>query len=312
MKKISFVLLTFLVIFGTGCLKDKGFDNQEYGINNPGSTAAGVGFNGAYTRGIGLDVTGDAQLLDATFSTIGYYAATPPSSDMHLTIATDPTLVDDYNTANGTSIVVLDPSAYTLDENFVLPAGSQYATLPISINSTLELDLNTTYAIGLRIIDVDNGAQVASNMGKRLLIFNIKNRYDGAYELTFSNYHPVYNPDYEGSVAEVEMWTTGPNTVKIYWPDLGGFYNPALLGGDLTAFGSQEPEYTIDANNKVTVQNSFAGATTFYNMNSSFDSHYDPITKTIYAKFGYNNPGGVFVPGTSREWTQEFRYIGPR
>jgi hypothetical protein len=48
-------------------------------------------------------------------------------------------------------------------------------------------------------------------------------------------------------------------------------------------------------------------------MAAGYNSHYDPATKKIYAKWGYNySPGPVFNPATTREWTDVFTYLGPR
>ena len=145
----------------------------------------------------------------------------------------------------------------------------------------------------------------------REIVFNAKkNKWDGVYDLTFSNFHPVYNPNYDGSFTQVELKTTGPNSCKIYWPLAGGYYNPSVLNGGLQYYVSQEPEYTFDTiTNKVTVQNASATAVTFYTMNPTFDSHYDTITQKIFCKWGYRYVGGQFDPTTSREWTQEFTRI---
>jgi hypothetical protein len=101
--------------------------------------------------------------------------------------------------------------------------------------------------------------------------------------------------------------------VKLYWPDAGGYANPAILSGGFSYFGSQEPEYTINpTTNAVTVQNAFVGATTFYTMAQGFNSRFDPATKAMFAKWGYSyTTPGVF-DASCREWTQEFTYLRPR
>lgn len=311
MKKISFILLAFTVVLATGCLKDKGFDNQEYGIKDPsGTSTPGVGFNlkggAGYIRTIGLDVTGNAQAIAPENYTIGYYAGTKAPKDIHVSVALDPSIIDDYNTANGTTVQELDPSVYTIaSQDLVISAGAQNTAINMTVNSTLTLDPSTTYAIAFRIVNADNGIQIASNMDKQLLIFNIKNQYDGRYELTFTNVHPTYNPTGLGATVEVEMWTSGPNSVKIYWPDNAGFYNPAILNGALNAFANQEPEYTIDpSTNAVTVSNSAAAGTVVYSMFSGYNSIYNPATRVIDTKWGYSN--------FTRVWTQNFTYLGPR
>ncbi len=175
------------------------------------------------------------------------------------------------------------------------------------------MDPSSTYAMGFTITSVGDGASV-SNAKSMVVTIGAKNAYDGVYEDAFTFYHPTGNPGYTGDVVEVHMITTGSNTCKIYFPDFGDFYNPIFFNGSVTAFGAQEPAYTIDPiTNKVTVQNTYVGAVTFYTMAAGFDSHYDPATRTYYVKFGYNyDPGGVFNAATSREWTQTLKYLRPR
>lgn len=175
------------------------------------------------------------------------------------------------------------------------------------------LDPSSTYAMGFTVTTVDNGASI-SYAKSQVVTIGAKNAYDGVYEDDFKNYHPTSNPGYTGDVVEVHMITTGSNTCKIYFPDFGGFYNPAVLSGAMSAFGAQEPAYTIDpVTNKVTVQNAYVGAVTFYQMAAGYNSYYDPATRTIYCKFGYNyDPGAIFNPANNREWTQKLKYLRSR
>ena len=61
MKKIisSTLILAALAVSFTGCLKDKGFENHTYGINDPDTQPPGVGFPKAVaskvTIGVELD-----------------------------------------------------------------------------------------------------------------------------------------------------------------------------------------------------------------------------------------------------------------
>jgi hypothetical protein len=179
------------------------------------------------------------------------------------------------------------------------------ATLGL-FNSTITVSGNTIYYVRAY---AQNAAGIAYG---NELSFKTKSFISGRYLLNFSNFHPSLNPNYDGSSTEVQMIPTGLNKCKIYWPITGMFANPAILNGGLQYFANQEPEYTIDpVTNKVTVQNAFAGAVTFYTMNPNYNSYYDPITKNMYAKWGYRYVNGQFDPTTSREWTQEFIYLGP-
>ena len=240
-----------------------------------------------------------------------------------VTITNTQAVLDSVNTANGTSFELLPTAAYTFTApsgvtangstwTINLAAGELARVISINLNKS-QLNFSKSYAFGLKITNSTVGSP---SLGSGIYIVNVivKNKYDGKYELTFKNYHPTSNPGYTGDVVDVEMHTTGASSVKIYWPDEGGYYNPAVLGGTLTAFGAQEPNYTVnETTNAVTVQNSYPGAVTFYTMAAGYVSQYIPATKTFDVKWGYNyDPGGVFNSSTTREWTQQIKYLGPR
>ena len=185
--------------------------------------------------------------------------------------------------------------------------------LKINIDPSLLITLGKRVGLGLQIGEAP-GAKISESKFQIGVEISAKNAYDGVYNLTWTNYHPTANPAYTGSTTEIEMHTTAANKVKIYWPLAGAFACPAILNGNLQYFGIQEPEYTINiTNNAVTVQNTAPGAVTFYAMATGFNSRYDPGTKTIYAKWGYNyGAGGAFDPANTREWTQTMVYVRPR
>ena len=239
-----------------------------------------------------------------------------------VTLTNTQALLDSVNAANGTNYVLLPTAAYTITApsgvtvngttwTLNLAAGELAREIFINLNKS-QLDFSKSYAFGLKVTSSSVGSP---SLGSGVYIINIivKNKYDGKYELTFKNYHPTANSGYTGGVLEMEMHTTGSTSVKIYWPD-EGYYNPAILNGALSAFGAQEPNYTVnETTNAVTVQNSYPGAVTFYTMAAGYNSVYIPATKTFDVKWGYNyDPGGVFNGATTREWTQQLKYLGPR
>lgn len=221
----------------------------------------------------------------------------------------------------GNPLQKMPASWYTLNTGGVLgstivldfAAGEISKTISLSIPNAQLLNPSSTYAFPFKIVSVSNAESKISINSALIAKVAAKNQYDGMYELIFSNYHPTNNPGYTGDKVTVQLVTTALDKVKIYWPDAAGYFNPALLAGNLSYFGSQESEYTINpATYTVTVQNAFTGATTFYTLNPGFNSFYDPVAKNIYAKWGYSYVGGTSIPGTFREWTQQFKYIGPR
>jgi Domain of unknown function (DUF1735) len=316
---LSLLLSTMAVAF-SGCLKDKGFDNNRYGINDPDTQPPGVGFPlGANAKNaVGIDVSGTTQVLDGLVY-VNLESGIPTPADVKITIAnTTAAQVAAYNTANGTSIQVLPSALWTVATALTIPAGGRNVQVPLSVTNTLTLDPNISYAIGLTINSVDGGVKIADNLKNLFLVFGIKNAYDGKYTLLGQNYHPTAAASFPTFTTRVELRTTGPNTVKIFWPALGGYASPASLNGSLTAFAGQEPEITINtATSKVSVQNVATGATTFYTMgqgfnNAGYDHRWDPATKTIYANWGYNMGGGVFSPASSRAWIDTLIRTGPR
>jgi hypothetical protein len=315
-----------VLLIHTGCLKDRGFESQEYGIQNPGSTSSkGIGFNldaaASYVQTFSiLSDNTSIQESDSSMTTIGLFSSGTAQSDIHVRVAFDPSVL----TPADSNLVILNRSLYDFGTgDIVIKAGEKYASFSIKILNTTSLSLDTIYSIPLRIVSVDDPSlTIASNLDKILVKVVLKNKYDGLYYLNFTNYHPVYNPDYIGyDSVKVELRTITSNSVKLYWiadPDnpnmsssfVPGYKCPSSLQGTLTNFGSQEPEYTIDpVTNEVTVANTSATASITYVMSPytspPVPSVYDPVTKKITAQWGY-------VTSAPREWTQEFIYIGPR
>lgn len=229
-----------------------------------------------------------------------------------------------YNTENGTDYLQLAESSFTPVPGLGITAkgGGQYdvtfapgvTNIPFSITiNSATWNFAGVNAAYFTIANA-NGKGVKSGKGEMMSAVGVKNKYDGTYRLDGAFYHPSSSPGYDPFTINVEMHTSGPDKVKLYVPDFGGYYSPGLFAGVLNAFGAQEPEFTIDPiTNQVTVQNAAAGAATFYQMAPGYDSHYDPVAKKIYAKWGYNySPGPVFNPATNREWTDVFTYLGPR
>lgn len=227
-------------------------------------------------------------------------------------------------TAANPAYLQLSPAFYTIQGEGVVKTGGQGGTytvtfppgvfsreIYVTIPDATVLNPSALYALGFTITSADAGGRIGSQKSVVVEI-GAKNAYDGIYENTFTNYHPTSNPGYTGDVTTVHMITTGADRVKMFWPLAGAFGIPSILSGSLSYFGAQEPAYIVNpATNQVTIVNTVGSVV--YEMNSSFNSYYDPATKTFYVKFGYNySPGGVFNPATNREWTQKLKYTGPR
>jgi hypothetical protein len=281
------------------CLKSKGIIGLQDDNGSIVTEISDVNVDGSEKLTV-LNANPPTESVDVI--TLKYYAPRankPPGGVIHVKLVVAP--------ASG--YTMLPPGGYSLNLDQDIPSSGELV-VPITINKS-SLDLSQSYGMTVKIAQVSAG--VISELAKQIVLtFQVKNQYDGKYNITWTNYHPTNNPGYTGSTSTIEMHTSGGNSVKMYWPLYSAYCAPAILNGGLAYFGAQEPNFTVNANNTVTVQNSYNGAVTFYTMATGFNSRYDPATKTFYVKWGYSYATpGVFDPGC-REWTQTFNYTGPR
>ncbi|MBI5856540.1 MAG: DUF1735 domain-containing protein [Sphingobacteriales bacterium] len=328
MKRIlSFSLLAAaLAVAVTGCLKDKGFDNHTYGINDPDTQPPGVGFplGGKPKNDVGLDLSSSPQVING-LAFVNLESGNPASSDVHVTLSNNSTaLVGAYNTANGTNIQVLPSATWSVPTALTIPAGGRNIEVPITVSTTAALNANLQYAIGLTITAVDGGYKIADNLKNLFIVISVKNKYDGKYTMVGRFYHPSVEPTFQQHVTFfVECHTTGPNSVDIYWPLIPG-YNTPLSSGGLPAccFTNQTLGLQINpATNVVTCVNSHPSAGISYSQITSSGSFgfpvfnpsmWDDVNKRFNISFGYSLTGGTVVAGVSRAWIETLTRTGPR
>lgn len=313
MKKIflNFLLLLVMASAFTGCLKDKGFDSNEYGINNPGSGTAGVGFPLAAKAKAtaGLDVSGTAQVVN-NIVYVNLNSADAAPADITITLEVKSAeIVNAYNAKNGTSIQVIDPSLYSVSLNLVIPAGQRNVQVPINVPSTLTLDPNKSYGLGLRIASVTGNFLIADNMRDLLVEFTIKNKYDGRYRLTGYHNRPTLDFPYD---TEIHMVTAGPNAVAFYWPEAGSVGHPIGVGPNnaLNWYGATvAPVVVFDLNTNLVTSvfgSDPAGPPiTLFTGPGSRQSKWDPVTRAMVVDWNYNN-------NPARAFFDDMTYLGPR
>jgi len=312
MKKITLASALFTALLGltlTGCLKDKGFDNYEYGINDPDTQPPGVGFPKAANKKntVGLDVSGSNQAVNDVVY-VNLESGSPAAADVQVTIQIDNSLVTAYNTANGTNIQILSSTLYSLPSlTLTIPAGQRNVQIPINVSSTLALDPNSSYGVGIKIASVTGNYVVASNLRDLLIEFTIKNKYDGKYQLRGYHNRPGLSNPYDETV---DMVTSGPASVYMYWPALGAAAHP--LNGGVTYYGSFTSNFYFNpTTNQITAWDWTPYATTLpVSMGPATDSRYVPASggnpAMIYANFYYNNNPGA------RAFFDTLTHLGPR
>lgn len=283
-----------MITVSTGCLKDKGFDDHTYGINSPETSPAGIGLPLAVSpQSYGLDLTSNAQTV-SDIIVANLLAGKAASSDIKVNLVMKPSLIADYNTANGTSALELPSSLYSVSAmTITIKAGKTLGDVKINIPSTLTLNANNTYALGFSVSSVDAGYTIASNMKDLLILFNIKNKYDGIYNLRGYHNRTPYTFPFN---INVHMITTGPNSVALYYPPFGDYGQPiGTAPGTVSWYGpAVSPNFGFDltTNKAITISGMpGTGVTYSYATDPGINNYYDPATKKMYLCWQYNgNP----------------------
>lgn len=326
MKKliINSVFIAALSIGFTSCLKDKGFENNEYGINDPDTQPPGVGFpfGSKAKNDVGVDVTGSTQSINGLVY-VNLEAGNPAPTDVSVTLSNNTTaLLNAYNAANGTSIQALPTSLYNIAPSITIPAGGRNAEIPLNITSTLTLNPNIQYAVGLTITAVSGNYKIADNLKNLFIVIGVKNQYDGKYTMKGQFYHPSLQPDFGPHTFSVELHTSGPSSVRLYWPLVGGYNTPLTSGGGpACCFASQELSINVNTGtNAATIVNTAAGGLTYQQVTgygpNTYNNRWDPATKIFYAAWGYNLPASGVIPtppgASPRAWIDTLIRTGPR
>ena len=304
MRKLSlFTSVAFLLFAMAGCLKDKRFDDGNFGITT--TDIKGVALTQASVSPVVKGVTGQAAavVVDGPLITLETsYAAT---EDVTVTLAIDQSLV----TAAG--LKPLPAGTFTLSSlTAVIPKGSKsISNLKISVTNTNVLDPNFIYGVGVKITSVTSGYQIAANMKNVVMAFAIKNKYDGIYRLQGHHNRDPYTFPYD---TEIHLVTVGPSSVIFYWPDVSSNGHPIGTGpgNEMSWYGAGiSPVIVFDqATDLVTnVYNNPPNATviTMFTGAGSRLSKYNAATKAITVDWNYNgNPLRAFF--------DDLTYIGPR
>ncbi len=314
MKKTFLITTLFaaMAVMFTGCLKDKGFENGTYGINDPDTQPPGVGFAlGNKTQSFGLNVQSTLQAVEGLVF-VNLLTGNPASSDVQVTLTNNTTTaVAAYNSANNLTganqVLVFPTGLYTMASTVTIPAGARNAQIPINISSTASLDPVRSYAIGVTISSVTGGYTIAENLKNLLIIFNIKNRLDGRYEITGAALR-AGDPVLTGNFGpyEVDLLTSGANAVQwkigspVYWASqisqLPGGFEPLITVDPVTNLVTNITSATGIYRTATVIRTDIVGPV----------QRYDPATKTLYFEFSYG--GGP----SSRLFSFRARYLRPR
>lgn len=299
MKKsfIKVLGVTVTAVLFTSCLKDKKVDDQVYGTTNVSAYKV-VEIPG--TIGVAQIKNLEFSAVDTTFSivTLNYAADGLAPEDIKVTLALNPTIIADYNTANGTSYNAIPAPNYVLPNGLVttIKKGERFAQVMMKVNPAFVA--SGAYALGFQIASVDKPAYtISGNFNKAMVIVGVKNKYDGIYKLNgYHNRPPATTYGFPYTNVDMEMHTSGANSVRFFFNAAGDYGHPIGVGvGSLSWYGTAiGPNLIMNTTtNAITGANNLGGATVIDLDPSVTDHRFTWNNSTnkpdkIYVTFRYN------------------------
>ncbi len=185
-KILSFAALTLSL---SSCLKDKGYDQFKYGLNQEAAESAKV---------INMPVTGTNFIIARSFTKAAAGAtATTVTLPIHLsakdvaseniavTIGSDASRLATYNATQANAFAQVPDANYTIANGGVttIPSGSRDATINVTYTpnnfpgvATMATGATLRFAIPVSIKSVDkSGYTISGNQAYRILTFVITN-----------------------------------------------------------------------------------------------------------------------------------------
>lgn len=282
--KISGSLILLSSLFLTSCLKDDSLTlNTDLSDNvtefaNTGSVAAAPsgGASPRFNIDLGSLSVGDTASFNVN---VNYAGDEMAPNDITVTVDIDESLLVTYNdahSADGANYVA--PPSDFLTSNFpmtiVIPKGKQMAQGKVAVKLPADYDFTASYALPLKITSTSVG-QISGNFGSALYGLNVRNVYDGVYDIKgyiLRAGDNVLSGNYTGE--EVEMSTVGPYSLE---------YDHHVWADGSTTGGIDGLTLTIDpVTSKVKVTCRTNTAVT--NL-PGYDSRYDASTKTFYVSY---------------------------
>jgi hypothetical protein len=292
MKKIIFSLALVTPLVFTACLKDKGYsdltnDNSAVPVAEIADISAGF-----TETSFGLEVTPTVETVEIATIRVGTRSVN--DRIFKVTLVKNTTLISDYNAANSTNFIELPANAFTWNPIVTVPAGSNTAVLKITINKAA-VSLTSAYGIGFQISAADNGAVISRIADRYLCLFQIKNQYDGCYDVTGYFFHPSVPRAFSFTGANCKHASTVSDVRSEFeLADLAGWYfRMDISGTAVSNWAGAGAAPAAPASGFMTSDNpggaAYAPLTpgTAPWVHTTYNNSYNPATKTLLLHYGY-------------------------
>lgn len=290
-------ILSVLLIGFASCEKTKDADP----IGDRGQTVVKL-VNGGTPGHIlkGIDFVTTSQSIDIADVRRDVPNTAEMNRTMNIVIKDDTAALRQYNIDEGTDLQIMPSSWYTLNIPRSGPGGTYSITLApgelakqitITIPNATLLDPGETYGFPFTIVSADANGNISE---AKTIVYEIaaKNDYDGVYSgkgygflggNTVAPHLFSWDCDFDINLITV----AGDKVVMDAQPLYRGTPPTTTYG-----FSTVVPAFTFDAvTNKVIAVTPSPGSLpmNFPVDGGTYDSRYDPATKTIYVSFGVNN-----------------------
>ena len=251
MKKLfvnTFLLLSTGLLI-TSCLKDDlvldpNKTNNVIEFGNPADIASPEGAK-YYLYSPALEIKTEIDLP----ITVSYSGAQTAPQDISVKVAVaSTTVIDEYNTQQGTNYIILPSNLYTFSTtDLVIPNGQRTSSFNIKFK-TAQFDLTKNYVLPITITSASFGI-ISGNFRTILLNIKAKNKYDGIYNVTaIDAMRDVFAPSLSGYYPiESDLITQGANSVEMYDGRYAAnnYAHPIKSGTATSSYGSFSPVFTI-------------------------------------------------------------------
>ena len=323
LKSILILSVAATTMSLSSCLKKK----DTYGIlSDPGSVVAEIAtVNISNPTVVSVEPAPAVETLNLLKVAV-HNGKNKSTGDIKVKLALKPSLISDYNTANGTNLLAMPFSSYSLSDptlEVTVPAGT-YGEHQMTITVTKSaLSLTQTYALGFTIVSTSQG--VVSDLAKDFLfVLGVKNKYDGVYrisgtmvDVSNANFVGTYYPNYD---LQFQLVTNGPAQNVVYDPnDLGSQVGHVFNSvGDVTSpntyYGSFGIVINFDGSDNVSSVVNYYGQPSGNGRSATLDpsgvNTYNVATKVIKVKYWMDQPSVVTPHRTY--FNETWSYLGPR
>lgn len=233
------------------------------------------------------------------------------SGGVHVKLAKDDAATLPPNTR------LLPASNYSLGPlEFDISPNSQ-ASFAITVMNKLSRNVDSFYAVPLKIESVTGGT-IAADAKSMVVVFDLRNRLDGKYRVT-GTMVDIAAPTITGYFPQnVNLITTGANSVTMIPLDLGIPGHLILSGSSLSYYGSFGPVFTYDKNNLkiIAVTNSYgqpASNTRSAEIDATGTNQLDANTRNMFVKYVMKQPNTVTTTPYIRVYfNSTFTFLGSR